>query len=249
MLALGRAGAPGRSAPNRTIAGFQINRGGRFWGCCTAQREQARSPRGLCTTRLSLTERGASVASELARAGPGWRSRAKRPQQDDCRLSDKTRWPILGLLHSPARASSLATGAVYDATFLTERGVSVASELARAGPGWRSRAKRPQQDDCRLSDKTRWPILGLLHSPARASSLATGAVYDATFLTERGASVASELARAGARSAPDKTTAGFQINRGGRFWGCCTAQREQARSPRGLCTMPVSLTSRLKPCA
>ncbi len=53
-----------RSAPNKMLADFQIKRGDRFWGCDAAQREQARSPQGLCTTPLSLTDAtGAVLAS------------------------------------------------------------------------------------------------------------------------------------------------------------------------------------------
>ena len=119
-----------------------------------------------------------TVARELAPA----RGRSRR-KFAALGVSEKTGLPGLGLLRSPAGASSLATGGVWAvgrgglcfdlrcsrvATSLSQM-MTVARELAPA----RGRSRR-KSAVLGVSEKTGLPGLGLLRSPAGASSLATG---------------------------------------------------------------------------
>ena len=123
-----------------------------------------------------------TVARELAPA----RGRSRR-KSSVLGVPEKTGLPGLGLLRSPAGASSLATGGVLEfvrgglcfglrcSTVPTplSRMMTVARELAPA----RGRSRR-KSTVLGVSEKTGLPGLGLLRSPAGASSLATGDVLE-----------------------------------------------------------------------
>ncbi|MGF6171225.1 hypothetical protein M2426_004857 [Pseudomonas moraviensis] len=140
---------------------------------------------GLCfslsNSVLGPLSRMMTVARELAPARG--RSRLKSTALG---VSEKTGLPGLGLLRSPAGASSLATGGVFEfgrggfcfglrcstvPTPLSQM-MTVARELAPA----RGRSRR-EFAALGVSEKTGLPGLGLLRSPAGASSLATGDVW------------------------------------------------------------------------
>ncbi len=135
---------------------------------------------GLSNSVLGPLSRMMTVARELAPAR--WRSRRKPAALG---VSEKTGLPGLGLLRSPAGASSLATGGVWafgrgglcfglsnSVLGPLNRMLTVARELAPA----RGRSRR-KSTVLGVSEKTGLPGLGLLRSPAGASSLATGGVW------------------------------------------------------------------------
>jgi|GEM_PF-4906535 len=135
---------------------------------------------GLSNSVLGPLSRMMTVARELAPA----RGRSRR-KSAVLGTSEKTGLPGLGLLRSPAGASSLATGDVWafgrgglcfglsnSVLGPLSRMMTVARELAPAR--WRSRRKPAVLG---VSEKTGLPGLGLLRSPAGASSLATGGVW------------------------------------------------------------------------
>ncbi|MDR6161810.1 hypothetical protein QE391_001438 [Pseudomonas fluorescens] len=136
---------------------------------------------GLSNSVLGPLNRMLTVARELAPA----RGRSRR-KSTVLGVSEKTGLPGLGLLRSPAGASSLATGDVWafgrgglciglrcsTVPMPLSRMMTVARELAPA----RGRSRR-KSTALGVSEKTGLPGLGLLRSPAGASSLATGDVW------------------------------------------------------------------------
>ena len=81
--------------------------GGRVWGCFAAQREQAPSPRNLWGSK-----RGATAFAFVVRGFIPARLRSSR-KVCACGVSGEMEWQGLGLLRSPAGASSLATEFVW----------------------------------------------------------------------------------------------------------------------------------------
>ncbi|SDU29826.1 hypothetical protein SAMN04490196_1406 [Pseudomonas moraviensis] len=133
-----------------------------------------------CSTVPMPLSRMMTVARELAPA----RGRSRR-KSAVLGVSEKTGLPGLGLLRSPAGASSLATGGVWAfgsglcfglrfprVPMPLSRMMTVARELAPA----RGRSRR-KSTVLGVPEKTGLPGLGLLRSPAGASSLATGGVW------------------------------------------------------------------------
>ncbi|SEE24940.1 hypothetical protein SAMN04490200_4001 [Pseudomonas proteolytica] len=97
-----RAGLPRagwRSHPNSLTMLRQTHRGGRFWGCCAAQRDKPPRHRGLAAPSSLLCDYWLYVASGLA---PRWV--AKPPQPPHHAPPDTPRWQVLGLLRSPTGA-------------------------------------------------------------------------------------------------------------------------------------------------
>ncbi len=115
------------------------------------------------------------------RACPRWSAQRSQPRRHG--VADEPRRPVLGLLRSPTRASSLATG--FGGALALIGAVGSIADCCpaschaqrsscgeRACPRWSAQHSQPRRHG--VTAKPRPPVLGLLRSPTRASSLATG---------------------------------------------------------------------------
>ncbi len=165
-----------------------------YWGCCAAQRGQARLPRfiGLrpgAWQILQVTPRTnrLSVTNQLMwRAGLPALGREAPPETRNRGLPGTTQCDVLGLLRSPTRASPLATG---------YRGCGLE-------PGKYCRSPR-----------------------ANRLSVTNRLMWRAGLCGERA------CPRWGAKRPLKPTTEDCLAQHSATYWGCCAAQRGQARSP------------------